>query len=159
MLRLLPPQVKLYAELAAALAICALIMWGIHHLREQGREEVRAADMRAEQAAIIHKSEVEALARARAGVIVNELQASLVAPPPDDALTVRVCRPTDSPDNDMSTNAVTGQTAHEETGLSAGVAGHDIGPSTEQLLVRANAQVKALQSYIAACQEAGICEK
>lgn len=157
---LLPPQVKLYAELIAVLAFAAFITWGVHHLREQGRQEILAANARADAAAVIHKAEVEALVHMRYGAIINELEKSRTAPPPADALSVRVCKPGTPLPGHLPANGSPRPPADGTAGLSAGVEeGRDIGPFTEQLLKRANAQVKALQEYVRTCQEAGICRK
>lgn len=160
MLRLLPPQFKLYAEIAAVIGFAILVAWFTHKQREVGRQQVQAANAVAEQNAIINKVELEALARMRAGVIVNELQASRVAPAPSDALSVRVCKPGTGLPSNVRTDGGSRGPSDGEAGLSSGVAeGRDIGPETEQILARANAQVKALQDYIRACQEAGACAK
>lgn len=148
MFNLLPPQVKLYAELAAAFAICALLMWGIHHLREQGREEIRAAQAQLVQARIVHNAEVETRAKTIADESLARYKNSLGAPPPSDALTVRVCKPSNGGAlrGDASPRPLTDAGGR----LSAGVEeGRDIGPFTEQLFARCNAKVKALQEYIA----------
>lgn len=152
-------------------AIAALLGGGaylIHHERTIGAQRVQAADQKAAQAQEVHNAEIESRAKALVSGSALAYKAALSSPPASDAPTVLVCSQPATASDTVPGNASSRPLRHGEPAVPEPMApvgeqtvehAVDIGPETDQRFHTADAQVTALQAYIRACQEAGICAK
>ena len=148
--------------LAIAVAMVALGVHGIHRLEHVGAEQVQAADARAAAAQAIHTEEVERRAYQLVAQRDSQLHAALVAPAPDNALAVRVCKSAAPAKHVVSANGSASAGSHPAPSdvpgqVASDDSGRDIGPDTERLLAEADAEIAYWQGYYHDCKELGIC--
>lgn len=165
LLKLIPLKDWLYGALIVSLIIAFSAY--THHERVVGEQKIEAADAKAARAQDIHNIEVEARAKTLADTAAAIYKRELAAPPAPDAphLWVRddsSCAssvPSDAnnrPGADASPDVSAARTPADESTVEHAT---DIGPSLDKLLGDADAEVTALQEYVKACQEAGLCLK
>jgi hypothetical protein len=162
LLKLVPLKDWIY--LGAILVLLTAFGWYTLHERQIGARNIEAADQRVVNAALIHNQEVETRAKTLTDAAVAQYKATLAAPPADDAPHL-LCDTT--PDRgpvpqdasargrDHGSAAVPVSRAPDhESSVEHAI---DLGPALDKLHQDADAQVTALQTYIRACQAAGIC--
>lgn len=151
-------SLKTYLELAAAAMLLAVVAWYPHHEREVGKQQLLAQQAAVNAATAVHNQEVEDRAKVLADQSVSQFKATLAAPPAADAPHVRMCQPAANAKL-VQNDASAGPVDHAAVPGTAMVEGRDIGPPTDQKFQQLDSQVKALQGYISACQQAGICKQ
>jgi hypothetical protein len=136
--------------------------------RAIGEDKVKAADAKAVIAALLFKSQVEADAQKGLDPANSQLRAALDATsPPGPVVSLRVCP--SAPARDINTGVPTdGTTVARRNGDSGPIrnpvvelsqgSGVDIGPTTEQLLAKADAEIAYWRAYYADCVARKICK-
>ncbi len=151
---------RLYLELAAIAAVLGFGAWFIHHERQIGANRVITAQ---EKAASKQKAEDQKLidaATRELGDLRAQLASKLAAPPPADALHVRVCpnpRQTTAPAEVSRSSPGSDAASVPASAVAAADPGRDIGPGTEAILAAGDARIEYLQGYIRECQAKGFC--
>ncbi len=163
---LAPYEVYLWAAVAVLSLVLGVTF--VAHERAIGENKVKAADAKA----VAIQNKLNAKVEADAQTILNpadsQLHAALDAPPPVNAVTLRVCPspPTRSGRPIVSANAGPGSSsAVQQTGfvrepvapVSEGQ-GVDVGPTTIQLLAQADAELAYWRKYYADCVTHKICK-
>jgi hypothetical protein len=164
-LKLIPTKDYIYGGVILAL----LIAFGVytHHERQVGRDQIEAANDKVARAQEIHNDEVEFAAKAHTDAALAIYRSTLASSPSVDAPHVWV-RDYEGGACSVRGDAASGPVADGGAIVStAGTPDHestveharDIGPSLDKLLEDADAQVVALQEYIHACQDEGVCTR
>jgi hypothetical protein len=163
LLKLIPLKDWVYCGLIAALL--AGFTWYTFHERAVGQAHIKAADRRVQQAALIHNQEVETRAKTLTDAAVAAYKATVAAPAAADAPHLLCVAPGpdhvpahagDRPRAHAAVDVSDTRPADHESSVEHAV---DIGPVLDKLHEDADAEVKALQAYVSACQAAGICLK
>jgi hypothetical protein len=145
-------------------AVLGLILLGgglyvVHKVEDIGAARIEKKDAALEAAAAKLKLQTEATADLQEKLNEAQLNVSLSAPPPANAVVVRVCHQA-SPGGQLPANA--GKPGPAPPAVSRPVAqlpdGTDIGPYTESLLGRCDAEVKYWRLRDAECVKLGICK-
>lgn len=156
---LIPSSWKFYLEGAAALAVAVYLSWFLHHERQIGRDQVTAAQNAVVAAKKVTNAKIEQLAQDRIAQALAQYRAanaaSVVNPVHVSVCTLASPRGSSTPGSHAG--AGRGPNDPADVQEAVGPVHTDIGPYTDNLLDRADAQVEYLQSYIRACQEKGIC--
>lgn len=165
LINLIPLKDWLYTGIIVAM----LIVLGVFtsHERNVGREQIEAADAKVAQAQSIHNTEVEARAKAITQADAIVYHHVLAAPPAVDAPHVWLHDDSSCaspvPANVSAGPAIDAKADVPTTGASGDEStvehARDIGPSLDKLLQDADSEVTALQEYILACQDEGVCLK
>lgn len=151
---------KAVVEVVAALALAAVVAWFPRHEREIGRQQQVAVQAQLAAAQVVKNQEVQDRAKELTDQAVAQYKATLAAGPSSSAPHVRVCVPAAS-SAVVPAAAGAGPVDHGTAAGPAVVAqpGADIGPATDKRFADEDAQIEALQSYVRACQDAGICRR
>ena len=149
-----------------AAAVIGLLALGVH-IEGIGEAKVKAADAAAVTMALQLRAKVEADAQNTLDPANSQLRVALDSPSIVGAVTLRVCpsTPTLSPSTvpadgspvtgrDSGAGPLRGTVA--ELSESTGV---DVGPTTEQLLAKADAEIAYWRAYYADCVKQNICKK
>ncbi len=152
----------------AALVVVLIGAWAlVHHIEVVGENKIRAQDAKLVAAETVHKQEVENRAQELVDQRAAKLEGALVAPPPTDALNVRVCFPTAAgPELVVSGNgarsAGSGSAAPVVPGSvaskNAPARSVNIGPATEDLFAKADAEIAYWRGYYMDCVRLKICK-
>lgn len=143
--------IKTYIDIGFGL-IVVVFLWFVYH---EGEKRIEDADARAAQAQVIHNAEVEKRAQSAIQAAEDDYHAKLaavtVAP-----VHVRVCvapHPRSLPGAAISPSGLDAASNVPAAVGSDSNQGADIGPATDALLDRAEAQIVALQAIVRAQQE------
>lgn len=154
------PKLEIDAVLALILALAVALF--VYHERQVGRAQIEAADAKVVAAQTVHNQEVEDRARGRIEeareLFARSVQSPVVAP-----VSVRLCPVAPAIDTStVSHNAAPSAGGNATSGIPDFVGpvhpAVDVGPFTDKLLERADAQITLLQDYIRECQKEGICQ-
>lgn len=154
----MPLKLWMYAALLAG--VMCTFTWYTYHERGIQHTKDLAADAALANAQIVNNQKVEALAQVKANTAIDAYKAALAAAPAPDAPHVRLC-PRAAAASPVPANGGPGPVADEKANdASAGPSdnGTDIGPPLDKLHEDGDAWVIALQAYVQACVDAGICK-
>lgn len=154
LLRLVPLKDWIYGGIIVGL----LVAFGCYtvHERHVGAAKIEAIDARAVKAQKAHNKEVETRAKTTIDSAAAQYKAAVAAPPARDAPHIVCVNPRRG--GHVSGNA--GDRPRVDAGTSVPEESTvDPGPALDTVGRDADAQVKALQAYVTACQAAGVCAK
>lgn len=156
LLKLIPGKDWIYGTIIVA--ILAIFGWYTYHERTIGEQTIEAKNKAISDATVVHNKEVTDLATTQISKALEDYKASKSAPTlPAPSL---VCH-TISSSTAVSKSSSTPKGSNGSTNLPEESEGPPFNPSPGILANDrdADAQVKLLQDYVVACQNAGLCDK
>lgn len=155
LLSLIPGRAWLYTTIVA-LIIGGLGTFAIHERAAQHKKDV-AVQVEATQKQAVKVKEVETHAKSEVQNDMEEYHKAVAAHPASDAPHIVCARPGKQLLADAGAGPVGPPKPAVPTAGTKDSGQFDPGPALDKLHQNADAQVKALQAYIKACQEAKIC--